>query len=332
MQGQPLVWSNNLKKGKMAPAMASGILSITFYYHHFYIISDLLYFSTIIIFILVSTLILWAFSGNLPKEMNSNSSFLNFTIISAASLILTRTYIYTDFKFLWPLSVVLDSACIIYAVASIFLMAKSSRSGELTPHFSQLNIGVALASSSIPDTVGLSLQNHVIVSTIAYVPLTSLFLAIVVYFAIATLIVKRHFDEFRINEIDGTVWIWMGLAALISVACYVITSNLGAEAGSLRPLLGDFRYIFWGISTVLMLPVVFLTVQKIRDIRKMVFSSSLWSVVFPTAVYSYDTYLISRSLNSNPLYEMSLIFDLFSLSLFLIFWVLFFKFFPIGNI
>lgn len=326
MQGQPLVWSNYLKKGKMAPAMASGILSITFYYHHFYIISDALYFLTIIIFILVSSIILWAFAGNLPKERDSNSSFLNFTIISAASLILTRTYIYTVYEFLWSLSLVLDLASIIYALSSIILMAKSSRSGALTPHFSQLNIGVALASSSIPDAIGLSLQNNVIASTIEYVPLTALFLSIVVYFAIAFLILKRHFDEFRSNEIDGTVWIWMGLAALISVACYAITSNLGTEVGSLHLLLGDFRYIFWGISTVLMVPVVFLTVQKIRDLRKMLFSSSLWSVVFPTAVYSYDTYLISRSLNSTSLYGISLFFDFLSLSLFMIFWILFFKF------
>jgi tellurite resistance protein TehA-like permease len=118
----------------------------------------------------------------------------------------------------------------------------------------------------------------------------------------------------------------MGLAALISVASYALTSNLGTEIGALLPIMGVLRYLFWGISTVLIGPVVFLTILKIRKSGKIRFSASLWSVVFPTAVYSYDTYLVSRSLFSESIYETSLIFDLFSMSLFLMFWILFFIF------
>jgi tellurite resistance protein TehA-like permease len=313
-------------RGKMAPVMSSGILSISLYFHDLFTVSMVFYAISIFLFSFILFIYSYIYYKNIHFARGRHDAFLNFTFFSGFGLILSRTYLLNPSDFIGFISFSLDFFCLAGALWLLLHIAGNVRKMVQYSHFSQLNLSVALSVCTISVINSFNFMSGKGSHFYLILPVITYFFSIAVYIAIFAGILKRHTGKFREDEIDGTTWILMGLSALISVVSYAFSAIDLYEFQWLTPLFIAFRLWFWVCSTVLITPVLILSVYRSIHVGKVKFSPSLWSVVFPTAVYSYDTYLTYLNLRVNWLYSFSLVVDLISLSLFLVFLILLLSF------
>ncbi|ADX86355.1 SLAC1 family transporter [Saccharolobus islandicus] len=146
----------------------------------------------------------------------------------------------------------------------------------------------------------------------SYITLLSLIFAsigILIYFTITALILKSIMTTKRdiIGIIDGATWIQMGLSALISFA--------------ISPFSKLASLVFWYLALFLLPIVILVSILKLISVKIIRYHPSLWSVIFPQAVFSTDTFSIIRErLIVLPiLYDVSFSVLLSAFSLFILF-------------
>ncbi|QXJ31027.1 SLAC1 family transporter [Saccharolobus shibatae] len=146
------------------------------------------------------------------------------------------------------------------------------------------------------------------------IPLSLLFigLGVSMYFIVTALLLKRILTEKGvINIIDGATWIQMGLSALISFA--------------ISPFSELLSIVFWYLALSLFPLVIIASVMKLLYVSVSIkYHPSLWSVIFPQAVFATGTFNVLRlHLIVLPLlYDISLSVLFSALSLFLLFTIL----------
>ncbi|WP_338602624.1 C4-dicarboxylate ABC transporter [Sulfolobus tengchongensis] len=140
------------------------------------------------------------------------------------------------------------------------------------------------------------------------------------YFYVSVAMVKRILEvKDKLKLIDGSVWIQMGLSALISVAFI--------RTGSFLHFFHVLALFFW-ILAFSLLPVVMLIsiIKIVKSERKdLYYNPSSWSTVFPQAVFSTDTFIITRIVHlvfMSLLYYLSLAIVVSATSLWFIFLIL----------
>ncbi|WP_100067404.1 SLAC1 family transporter [Saccharolobus solfataricus] len=147
----------------------------------------------------------------------------------------------------------------------------------------------------------------------SYLPILSFIfvcIGIVMYLMVTSLLLKRILKEKNVIKlIDGSIWIQMGLPALISFA--------------ISPFSKVVSLVFWYLALIFLPLVILASLIKLISIEISIrqFHPSLWSVIFPQAVLSTATLNIVRVrfIALPILYEISISVLFSALSLFLLF-------------
>ena len=313
----------NISMGGLSSVMASGILSISAYHHHFYDLSSLLYVVSIFLLVLICIPSFWITRDLIWRNTDYRWKFNRFTFISGISVIITRTLMVTQ-----SIPVSYLSLMVVYAaiISSLIFTLKEIAGRKLVAddaHFSQLNIGVAVASSSVAFTFGVPLIKPIPAVISLYTAVFAVLLSLILYSLFVALNIEKFLKgRYNINNIDGSLWISMGLLALISVSFYSLIGIGGAESPLQVKWIYDISFWLWVLATAALVPVAVLSLNRLRKSLNFNYHPSLWAVVFPTGVYSLDTTIISVHLSSHFLYGYSVIIDILSSSLFFLFIVL----------
>ncbi|AWR96229.1 C4-dicarboxylate ABC transporter [Acidianus sulfidivorans JP7] len=232
---------------------------------------------------------------NIVRFFPNINEFVDFmAVISAITLFIIRLKLsYPSFYYLPPLIIL----SIFYFVI-LYKVLRTSRTISFKYHL----LGVAITLLSVA-----------IYSYFAFLSLIFVSIGIFMYFAVSFLLLRRVLNE-RLGKggiiklIDGASWIQMGLVALISVA--------------ISPFSKALSLFFWGLSLFFLPLVIIGNVLKLINIGISIkYHASLWSVVFPQAVFSTDTFdVIRQHIVSLPIiYDLSLSVLISAFSLFLLF-------------
>ena len=303
--------------------MASGILSISAFHHHFYDLSLVLYVVSILLLIIIGIPSFWVTKDIVWKNNDYHWKFNRYTLISGIAVVITRTLILSQYFLFSYASILIFLISIASALVFTFHEVIHKNFAIDSAHFSQLNVSVAIASSSIAFMTGISNVTTPTGWFVLYIAFFGVLLSLLFYFAFVALNISKLLQgKYSIGNIDGTLWISMGLPALISLAFYSLTKIIPEPFLFLFSLVTELYLWLWFLATAMLIPVTAISILKIYHVRRIRYHPSLWAVVFPTGVYSFDTTLISRYFSSNYIYSYSVLFDIVSSSLFFLFLLL----------
>lgn len=303
--------------------MASGILSISAFHHHFYDLSLVLYIVSIFLLIIIGIPSFWITKDIVWKNNDYHWKFNRYTLISGVAVVITRTLILSANILISYASILIFLIAVASSLSFTFHEVIHKNLAINSAHFSQLNVGVAVASSAVAFISGITYFPALTGLYPVYIASFGIALSLLFYFVFVALNISKLFNgKYNIGNIDGTLWISMGLPALISLAFYSLSKIIPESIAFQVTLLTDFFLWLWLLATVMLIPVTAISFLKIYNVRRIRYHPSLWAVVFPSGVYSFDTTLISGYFSSNYLYTYSVIVDILSSSLFFLFIIL----------
>jgi tellurite resistance protein TehA-like permease len=285
----------NVPPGIFALVMATGMLSLAAHMHHTDAVSRVLFFTMSFFFLLlVIVLVLRCllFYRVVAQELSSIGDAAGFLTFTAGCAVLGN-----NVASMFGLYPVARGLCLVAFFTWVFLiysiLLKVSVSGhkqtEKNMDGSWLLFTVATQSIVILLTTLLPHMGsnaHILL----FLLMAGFCAAAFFYFTFATLILHRlFFAGLPGKAISPTFWILMGAGAITALAA----TGLG-EAVKPKPEFADlfpaFRMLglmFWGIASVWIPFVLILDVWKFTmDKNRFRYGPSVWSLVFPLAMYS----------------------------------------------
>ena len=310
----------SLSRGGLASVMASGILSISAFHHGFFLLSIILYICAIVLFSVIVVPSFWLTRDLIWRNSDYRWKFNRFTFVSGIAVILSRTMIIHISPVMSYLSLVLMISDLAAVISFLAIELSENTIGNDSSHFSQLNLGVSVAASLVALDLGVGSASNIQSGILLLIAIFSMFLAIFLYLAFVYLNLRRFLTgNYSMENVDGTLWIAMGLPALISVSIITTLSAFPSITGVLLVDLDNFAEEFWVLATCILIPVTIISIIKVRRTERIRYHPSLWAVIFPTGVYSLDTTFLSQILLNRAIYDFSVAVDIASSSLFVVF-------------
>lgn len=261
--------------------MAIMAASIATYYYKIIILSSALMIIGIITLIFLSLVIVYTFSN-----ISANPVDL-MAVISGILATIIRIKLFIPSLFYSSLLDVLLVIISMFWFIVLYLIIKNSSEDIYFKHH-LIGVSAVLLSISI-NPIGF----------FNFLKITFLDLGIIAYIIVSAISIKNLLKKKII--IDETIWIQMGLPALICSALIDINNYFFAM----------FFYIF----AVIFLPfVIVMSIIKISSatisLNEISSRKSLWSSVFPQAIFSEASFLILKYVNIFLLYYLGLIFSI----------------------
>jgi tellurite resistance protein TehA-like permease len=295
--------SKTLYPGYFALVMATGALSICSYFLQFKVLAALLLGAAFLAYSVLSILTvirLFVYPKKIFIDLADHSRGPGFFTQVAASAILGAAFfvqnLYSAFSdFFWWLGLAL---WLLVMYSFFIIITVRPKKPTLTEGLNGAWLLAAVATQSMA-VLSVLLAGNDAGELKAFIGLCFYFLGAILYLSIIPLILYRlTFLKVTVDSLTPPYWINMGAVAITTLAGATLVGHGGSAV--IQPFLGfisGLTLLFWVAASWWIPLLLGLTVWRYGVHRySFQYEPSLWSAVFPLAIYSTATWSLSKQL------------------------------------
>ena len=296
--------SRHLYPGYFAMVMATGALSLSFWYLDFPVLADVLVYFNVFIFVLLiilNALRLLFNTTDFLQDLNDNGKGPGFFTLIAASGVLGSQFVIikgmmTVGFYFWSAAFILWFI-LMYTFFTLIIIKKVKPLADESVNGGWLLVVVSTQSLAVLGT--LVANNTGFPEVMLFISLCLFLLGCALYLNIIAFIFYRlMFLKIEAMSLTPPYWISMGALAITTLAGSVLILNGSGIAGELATFIKGFTLFFWVLGTWWIPLLIILGIWRHGVNRyPLSYTPELWGMAFPIAMYTVGTVNLAYALD-----------------------------------